>query len=77
MNVEELKKILEQIPNDYQIAFEVVRNPEDDDNCKDDILINKDNTVDDGLRWEFIKSHCMGCYTVFNKEKVLGLQIHY
>ncbi len=76
MIVEELKQLLENIPNDYEIAFEVIRNPEEDDNCKDDILIGKDS-FDDGLGWEFVKSHCMGCYTLFNKEKVLGLQIHY
>ncbi len=75
MTVEELKQLLENIPNDYDVAFEVIRNPEADDNCKDDILISKDDEIHDGL--EFVKSHCMGCYTLFNKEKVLGLQIHY
>ena len=76
MTVEDLKKLLEQIPNDYQVAFEIVRKPEEDCNCKDDILISKDDMMG-GLEWEFLKSHCMGCYTTFHKEKVLGLQIHY
>ena len=77
MNVKELKEILDKIPNDYTIAFEIVRNPEKDINCKDDILKTKDTIYDKGCVWEFLKSHCMGCYTTFKKQKVLGLQIHY
>lgn len=76
MKVKDLKTILEDIPEDYHIAFEIIRNPEEDINCKDDILEGKDS-FNDGLEWKFVKSHCMGCHTVFHKEKVLGLQIHY
>lgn len=73
MTVEELKQLLENVPNDYDVAFEIIRNPENDD-----ILKTKDtDEIHDEFEWEFVKSHCMGCYTLFNKEKVLGLQIHY
>jgi len=73
MNVKKLKELLNKIPEDYHVAFEIVRNPEDDINCKNDIISYEDFD----RKWEFLKSHCIGCYSLFAKEKILGLQIHY
>lgn len=77
MNVKELKEILEEIPDDYAVAFEIVRNPEFEQNCIDDILTADYDDFYEMFEWKFLKSHCMGCYTLFIKEKVVGLQIHY
>jgi len=58
---------------DWDIALEHVDKPEEDINCKDDIITHIDNDIE----WKFIKSHAMGCCSYFTKEKVFGIQIHF
>ncbi len=48
-------------------------NPKECKNCQDNIVVSKQ----DSEVWKFIKSHCMGCCTMFPDKKILGLQIHY
>ena len=80
MKVKELLEVIQKGKNEYpdflewSVALEHVENPEEDVNCKDDIVKMKEFGGDE---WIFIKSHCMGCCTYFIKEKIFGIQIHY
>lgn len=79
MKVKELLEVIERSKKDYPdflewtVALEQVENPEEDINCKDDIVSYKDLSGS----WKFIKSHCLGCCSYFKGEKVFGIQIHY
>jgi len=79
MKVKELLEGIERSKENYpdflewDIALEHVDKPEEDINCKDDIIISNQG----GDEWKFIKSHAMGCCSFFTKQKVFGIQIHY
>ena len=76
MKVKELAENIERNKKEYpdflewDIALEHVEKPEEDVNCKDDIIKN-------GEGWAFIKSHCQGCCSFWTKRKIFGIQIHY
>lgn len=81
MKIKELLETIEQGKLRYSdflewnVAVENFNDPEQDCNCKSDILYSHDECC--GFSWKFVKSHSMGCCTYFIKEKVLGIQVHY